>query len=71
MVHLTQLLDFEDSNWRETTVLVIDGSKTHLDSHCTEAMALLRVPYCVSGMYGFDGAPAEKLVSYHLLMDIF
>ena len=54
-------LDGEDPNWRETTILVLDGATTHRSEETCRAMAALQIPAMIAGPYGFDGSPAEKL----------
>ena len=56
-----QTLDAEDRDWRNNTILVLDGASYHRGSETTKALAALKVPTMISGPYGYDAAPAEKL----------
>ena len=57
------MLDTEDHDWRERTILVLDGAYIHRSEETRRAMAALRIPAMIAGPYGFDGSPAEKLFS--------
>lgn len=57
----TGQLDSEDPDWRESTILVLDGAITHRSEETCRAMAALRIPAMIAGPYGFDGSPCEKL----------
>jgi len=54
-------LDSEDPDWRDDTLLLLDGAKTHRSEETRRALAALRVPAIIAGPYGFDGSPVEKL----------
>ena len=58
---LALLLDAEDANWRDNTILVLDGATTHHSEEARRALSALQIPAMISGPYGFDGSPAEKL----------
>ena len=64
------LLDTEDQDWRERTILVLDGASIHRSEETRRAMAALRIPAMIAGPYGFDGSPAEKLFSLLKVGDI-
>ena len=57
------ILDTEDQDWRENTILVLDGASIHRSEETRRAMTALRIPVMIAGPYGFDGSPAEKLFS--------
>ena len=54
-------LDGEDPDWRDNTVLVLDGAAYHRGAEASNALAALRIPTMIAGPYGYDAAPAEKL----------
>lgn len=54
-------LDGENPDWRDDTIIVLDGAKIHRSGETRRAMAALRIPVMIAGPYGFDGSPAEKL----------
>ena len=56
-------LDCEGSDWRNDTLLVLDGAKTHRSEETRRAMAALQLPVMIAGPYGFDGMPAETVFS--------
>ena len=56
-------LDCEDPDWRNDTLLVLDGAKTHRSEETRRAMAALQLPVMIAGPYGFDGMPAETVFS--------
>ena len=64
------MLDTEDQDWRERTILVLDGAYIHRSEETRRAMAALRIPAMIAGPYGFDGSPAEKLFSLLKVGDI-
>lgn len=60
---LTLQLDSESPDWRDDTILVLDGAVTHRSEETRRAMAALQIPAMIAGPYGFDGMPAEILFS--------
>ena len=54
-------LDGENPDWREDTILVLDGASIHRSDETCRSMAALRIPAMIAGPYGFDGSPVEKL----------
>lgn len=59
--HLVIDLDGEDPDWRENTLLVLDGASIHRSEEACRAMSALQIPAMIAGPYGFDGSPCEKL----------
>ena len=55
------VLDSEDPDWRNSSVLVLDGASIHRSEETCRAMAALKIPVMIAGPYGFDGSPCEKL----------
>ena len=55
------VLDSEDPDWRNSSVLVLDGASIHRSEETRRAMAALKIPVMIAGPYGFDGSPCEKL----------
>ena len=58
---LSRQLDGEDPDWRDNTILVLDGAAYHRGTEARKALAALRIPTMIAGPYGYDAAPAEKL----------
>ena len=63
-------LDGEDPDWRENTILVLDGASYHRGVEACKALAALRVPTMIASPYGFDAAPAEKIFALLKLGDL-
>ena len=54
-------LDGEDPDWRDNTILVLDGASYHRGAETCRVLAALQIPTMIAGPYGYDAAPAEKL----------
>ena len=61
LYRLVMTLDSEDPEWRNSSVLVLDGASIHRSEETCRAMAALKIPVMIAGPYGFDGSPCEKL----------
>ena len=61
-IYLRQLvlkLDKEDKNWRNNTVILLDGAPYHTSESTLELMEGLRVPVLFTGPHSYDAVPAE------------
>ena len=58
---LVSCLDAEDPDWRDNTILLLDGCSYHRSDETCEAFTALQIPVMISGPYGYDGSPCEKL----------
>lgn len=67
---LTEILDYEEPQWREYTVVLLDGASYHVRSDALKAMAALRIPVIFAGPYAYDGSPAEKLFAHLKVGDL-
>ena len=70
MLRLTAILDAEDPDWRQHTIIMLDGASYHIRGDALKAMAALRVPVMFAGPYGYDGSPAEKLFAHLKIGDL-
>ena len=61
--HLSEKLDLQRANWREDTVVLLDGAKYHTSVQMREYLRVLGIRTCYSGPYSFDGAVCELLFS--------
>ena len=61
ILRLVAILDCEDSDWRDNTIVVIDNASYHHCDQTLKALAALHVPTMLAGPYGYDGSPCEKL----------
>ena len=64
IVRLVAILDAEDWNWRESTVIVFDNATYHTSDETMEALRVHDVPTMLTGPYGYDGSPCEKLFAH-------
>ena len=60
---LVNALEIEDPNFIEKTVLQFDGATYHRSSETRNFLANIKVKAMISGPYGYDIAPVEKLFS--------
>ena len=70
LVRLAAILDFEDPDWRKTTVIVLDNASYHKSDETRRAMAALDVPVLLAGPYGYDASPCEKLFAHLKVGDV-
>ena len=70
MHRLTAILDGEDPDWREHTIILLDGASYHIRADAMKAMAALRLPIVYAGPYAYDGSPCEKLFAHLKVGDI-
>lgn len=70
MHRLTAILDGEDPDWRDYTIIVLDGASYHIRGDALKAMAALRVPLVYAGPYGYDGSACEKLFAHLKVGDL-
>ena len=61
MTRLAKVLDGEDKNWRDNSVIQLDGARYHTNSETKEVLMRLGLPIIFAGPYGYDAAAAESL----------
>lgn len=59
--HLVRQLDSEKKDWRESTVILLDGAKYHTSEETRWYLMMLQVPVIFSGPYSYTTAPIELL----------
>jgi hypothetical protein len=57
--HLAQTLDVERPNWRNDTVVLLDGARYHTCQPTKDIMQSLRMPVMFTGPQSYDAAPCE------------
>jgi hypothetical protein len=57
--NLVKKLDLDRKNWRLDSLLQLDGAAYHKSESTIRLLQDLKVPYCVSGPYSYDGTPIE------------
>ena len=70
MVRLSTILDSEDPDWREHTIILLDGASYHVRGDAMKAMGALKIPVVFAGPYAYDGSPAEKLFAHLKVGDL-
>ena len=61
LLHLVEQLDRERPNWRDDTVLLLDGARYHTGSRVREYLRKLELDVIWSGPYSYSTAPIEML----------
>ena len=56
---LAEALDLERPNWREDTVILLDGARYHTCQSTRDHMRRLSMPVMFSGPRSYDAAPCE------------
>ena len=70
MLRLATVLDAEDPDWRDNTIVVVDGASYHRSEETLAALARLDIPYMIAGPYGYDGSPIETLFAHVKVGDL-
>jgi hypothetical protein len=70
MYKLAKLLDIDNEDWRESTIIVLDGASIHRGWEARKTFAALRLPVVIAGPYGYDAAVVEKLHAFLKLGDL-
>ena len=60
---LARQLDAESPDWRDNTVLLLDGAKYHTSEETRVIMKKLQLPVIFSGPYAYSSAPIELMFS--------
>ena len=58
---LVKILDAEDKQWRENTIIMHDGAKYAQSGDTKSALKDLRVPFMLLGPHSYNVAPIELL----------
>ena len=64
LIFLTKLVDQLDisiPDWRDQSVLLLDGARYHTGSKVREYLRKLKLDVIWSGPYSYDAAPIERL----------
>ena len=61
MRQLVLKLDKEDSEWRDSTVILLDNAPYHTSEGTMELMEGLRVPVLFTGPHSYNAVPIELL----------
>ena len=64
LMRLVKQLDLDRPDWREDSILLLDGAKVHVSDHTKAEINKLAVPIIFTAPYSYDGSPAEKWFSY-------
>ena len=62
--HLIALLDLEESNWRDRTIILLDNAKYHHSITTENAMKRFGLRVIFSGPYAYTSAPVETFFSH-------
>jgi hypothetical protein len=57
--YLTKLLDKKDHNWRDNTILLLDGASAHTADETDKHMKGLNLPVMITAPYSYDACPCE------------
>lgn len=63
LTYLCRQLDWEKPDWRDDSVVLLDGTKYHTGEKTRETMKKIGVPVIFSGPYSYSTAPIELLFS--------
>ena len=63
LTNLAQILDNEDPNWRDNTVILWDNAPYHTSDDTKVIIHQLGLQIIYSGPYSFSAAPIETLFS--------
>jgi len=67
---LIKVLDRQRPDWRNNTVLLLDGAKYHKEATVLQLMEELRVPVCFLGPYSYLTAIAEAYFAWYKQVDL-
>ena len=59
LTYLASILTAQRKNWREDTIVLLDGASWHTSGETQETLKRLNMPAIISGPYGYDGAPVS------------
>jgi transposase len=65
-----QLLDLAQADWRENSILLIDGARYHSSDETLEYLRRNTVALFISAPYSYDAAAAEMWFSYFKSKDL-
>ena len=61
LIHLTNYLDEESPNWRDNTIILLDGATYHKGAEIRNYMRKLKLDIIWSAPYSYSTAPIELL----------
>lgn len=59
LTHLTKQLEIEDKEFRDNTVVLIDGAPGHTADETRDHIKILGLPVMLTAPYSWDAAPCE------------
>ena len=59
LTYLVSILTAQRPDWREDTILLLDGASWHTSRETRATLERLNIPAMISAPYGYDGAPIE------------
>ena len=59
LLHLAKQLDLERPNWRDDTIILLDGARYHTGEDIREYMRKLELDVIWSAPYSYSTAPIE------------
>ena len=57
--HLSNILDQQDTSWRQKTIITLDGAPYHFSSESLTVYSGLRLPIMFQPPHAYNVAPAE------------
>ena len=61
---LVMMLTKENKNWRQDSILLLDGASYHRSQETRLMLKKLNVKYIISAPYSYDAAPVELFFAY-------
>jgi hypothetical protein len=59
LTHLVKILDSKNPNWRQNTILLLDGARSHFSEECVKFMKSMDLPVMTTAPYSYDACPCE------------
>lgn len=57
--YLVKILNKEDPDWRDNTILLLDGASSHFSDETVKHMKGLNIPVMNTAAYSYDACPCE------------
>ena len=61
MRRLDTMLSIETPDWKENSIVLLDGAKYHTSEQTRETLKKLQIPTIYSAPYSYSSAPIERL----------
>ena len=65
LTYLASILTAQRKNWREDTIVLLDGASWHTSGETQETLKRLNMPASISGPYRYDGAPVSDTIHHY------